>query len=361
MARIALLARALDRPGGAEKSMLTLKRHLEQTHGHRVHLFGIGSGTQSNGERTAVPLLFRRRLYVPAAVGRLGRYTEGFLRFYKKVRRFNPDIVISQHELALVGARLRSIEQVSHILLFRDFEMCGQTIEADRHPVGKAAEKTLWPITYPLVNYIIQNTDVAIANSQFISKTYKNEWNIDSEVIYPFVEIEDYNVSGAGDQILHVTPTKEKGIDITMGVAEQLPDIEFLVVGGKVTSEIKHQMSKHINVTYMGYCEDMRTIYRQTKLTLMPSRWNEPFGRIPIESGASGIPTVCSNSGGLPEAAGINELVVDSENPNDYTTVVELALNNYGKFRDLARKNAERKRASVELQKFDRVLKSIQI
>jgi len=110
----------------------------------------------------------------------------------------------------------------------------------------------------------------------------------------------------------------------------------------------------------MGYCEDMRTIYRQTKLTLIPSRWNEPFGRIPIESGSERNPTVCSNSVDF-QAAGINELVVDSENPNDYTTVVELALNNYGKFRDLARKNAERKRASVELQKFDRVLKSIQI
>ena len=34
---------------------------------------------------------------------------------------------------------------------------------------------------------------------------------------------------------------------------------------------------------------------------MIPSRWEEPLGRVAIESGAAGCATIISNKGGLPE------------------------------------------------------------
>jgi glycosyltransferase involved in cell wall biosynthesis len=45
----------------------------------------------------------------------------------------------------------------------------------------------------------------------------------------------------------------------------------------------------------------MPTLLRATDVTVLPSLWSEPFGRIVIESMACETPVVASRVGGLPE------------------------------------------------------------
>lgn len=55
----------------------------------------------------------------------------------------------------------------------------------------------------------------------------------------------------------------------------------------------------------------MRTVYRDAKLVLVPSRCAEGWGRVVSEAQVSGIPALASNLGGLPESVGRGGILVD--------------------------------------------------
>ncbi|MBP3529792.1 MAG: glycosyltransferase family 4 protein [Thermoguttaceae bacterium] len=55
------------------------------------------------------------------------------------------------------------------------------------------------------------------------------------------------------------------------------------------------------NLYALQQVDDLREFYRQTRILLAPSLWNESFGRVAVEAGLNGIPVVCSNRGALPE------------------------------------------------------------
>ncbi len=65
------------------------------------------------------------------------------------------------------------------------------------------------------------------------------------------------------------------------------------------------------NVTCLDWSTDMAGVFDRTRILLMPSLWEEPFGRLPIEAGACGIPTIASARGGLPESVGDGGILID--------------------------------------------------
>lgn len=66
------------------------------------------------------------------------------------------------------------------------------------------------------------------------------------------------------------------------------------------------------NVKYVGWIGDLREIYADTKILLVPSIWPEPFGRLAVEAMASGIPIIASRTDGLPEVVGDAGILVDN-------------------------------------------------
>ena len=60
----------------------------------------------------------------------------------------------------------------------------------------------------------------------------------------------------------------------------------------------------------------MRTIYRETRILLVPSQWeDETWGRVVTEAQFSGIPVVASDRGGLPESTGPGGIVLPHDAP----------------------------------------------
>jgi glycosyltransferase involved in cell wall biosynthesis len=54
-------------------------------------------------------------------------------------------------------------------------------------------------------------------------------------------------------------------------------------------------------VHFIGHVADPRDVYRSADVTVLPSEWNEPFGRTIIESMSCGTPVVATRVGGIPE------------------------------------------------------------
>lgn len=58
-------------------------------------------------------------------------------------------------------------------------------------------------------------------------------------------------------------------------------------------------IEKHVH--FLGHVTDVISVYEGSDVTLLPSLWSEPFGRVIIESMACGTPAVASRTGGIPE------------------------------------------------------------
>jgi len=96
-----------------------------------------------------------------------------------------------------------------------------------------------------------------------------------------------------------------KGVSIFKKIAALLPDHKFLLVG-------KSYENKTIgNITYHEFVDNPISLYEKARIILVPSVWEEAFGRVSVEAQALGIPAIVSNRGGLPETVVSHEYVID--------------------------------------------------
>jgi glycosyltransferase involved in cell wall biosynthesis len=116
---------------------------------------------------------------------------------------------------------------------------------------------------------------------------------------------------------LPVTPTilcaarlvKEKGVQILLQamplVIKELPDTRLLIAGDGSYRPILEQTSESLGigdkVSFLGWLkpEDLKGVYANTSLFVLPSIWEEGLGMVFVEAGLMGRPVVASDRGGI--------------------------------------------------------------
>jgi len=173
----------------------------------------------------------------------------------------------------------------------------------------------------------VKNAETVIANSSFVANSIAERYGVEPEIIYPPIQFKDYCVEKSGNQIVMINPrTKYKGGDIFLDLATEWSEEEFLIVGN-MYKEMRRQIAEMDNVDTLGWCDDMREAYRRAKVVVVPSRYEEPFGRVAAEPMVSGIPVVVSNRGGLPEVVGdAGEVVSDIESTARWRESIQRAI-----------------------------------
>ena len=161
-----------------------------------------------------------------------------------------------------------------------------------------------------------------IANSHFTAQRYNKAFGIQSTVIPPLFRRESYLSVADGEFVTFVNPHPLKGLDIALALAERLPDIPFNFVSGwALSAEDQQRLDGRLkgmpNVVLRARTRDMREVYRQTRVLIAPSRWEEAWGRIVSEAQFSGIPVVATRIGGLPESVGPGGILIDKDAPID--------------------------------------------
>jgi glycosyltransferase involved in cell wall biosynthesis len=140
-------------------------------------------------------------------------------------------------------------------------------------------------------------------------------------VVPPVFRRTDYATRVTGAMVTFINPVAVKGVDLALQIAALCPQIPFAFVRGwplGVTQEarLKRKIRRLGNVVLLDRRTDMRTIYRDTRILLVPSQWeDETWGRVVSEAQFSGIPVVASDRGGLPEVVGPGGLILGHDAP----------------------------------------------
>ncbi|WP_020576962.1 glycosyltransferase family 4 protein [Actinopolymorpha alba] len=145
--------------------------------------------------------------------------------------------------------------------------------------------------------FLRRRCDLAIFNSHWLSAEFP-EYTRPRLVTYPLIDPAEYRTQ-PGPAVTLVNLGPWKGSDIFYALAEEFPDVPFLGVLGYDEPDVRDLP----NVTVSPSVDDMRPVYSQTRILLMPSK-SESFGRCAVEAAASGIPTIAAPTDGLREALG---------------------------------------------------------
>ena len=99
---------------------------------------------------------------------------------------------------------------------------------------------------------------------------------------------------------------KSKGYDIfgkaIINILNNYPDWKAIVIGDEPREE---HVFKHKNLKILGF-QKYNTVTRwfiKSDISVVCSRWNEPFGRTALEASSAGCAVIITNKGGLKEAS----------------------------------------------------------
>jgi glycosyltransferase involved in cell wall biosynthesis len=153
------------------------------------------------------------------------------------------------------------------------------------------------------------------ANSNFTAERIFNSLNIVCPVIPPLIRTDRYITNTSRKHVTFVNPHPFKGCEIVVQLAKLNPLIPFVFqeawpLTDEYKSELLGKLKEIRNVEFRAPTSDMRTLYSTTKVLIMPSQYEEAWGRVANEAQLSGIPVIASNRGGIPQAVGDGGIII---------------------------------------------------
>jgi glycosyltransferase involved in cell wall biosynthesis len=106
--------------------------------------------------------------------------------------------------------------------------------------------------------------------------------------------------------------------------ASQFKNVAKFLVAGKGDPDYVDQIKarfRNAKCVFLGHVVP-QLLFDQIDVLVVPSLWNEPMGRVPLEAASAGIPSIVANRGGLPETVthGVTGFVFD---PSDSLSLAE--------------------------------------
>ncbi len=262
-------------------------------------------------------------------------YFVNFINYYRIYRFFKKnkyDLVIANCSTS-IGAVNAVVDNNCPVIYYIHDEFSLNIRPEYSTPVGltnNVLRKIKWLAEYPFFKFhchkssqALNRANVVIANSKFIANKLALQEGIEASVIYPFTPTFNKSMFSDCDKkyISMVGGSIVKGVETFIEIARIMPNYQFLIVGRNYK---EHSVG---NVTYRPFYEDVEQLYKVSHLLLVPSIWQEAFGKVSIEAASYGIPVIVSSRGGLPETVPDSNLVInDYKNAAAWKLAIEKVL-----------------------------------
>lgn len=150
----------------------------------------------------------------------------------------------------------------------------------------------------------VTHLDKILVNSSNVSERVKKYYNLDAEILYPFVDTKTFRFIGQGDFYLSTARLdKIKRVDLIIKAFIEMPEKKLIIASdGPDRNNLINLAKKAKNISFFGYVSDekLRDLYGRCMATIYLS-YKEDFGMIPLESMAAGKPCIATNEGGFRE------------------------------------------------------------
>ena len=109
-------------------------------------------------------------------------------------------------------------------------------------------------------------------------------------------------------------------------ILNRYPDWKAIVIGDEKREKI---ILNHDNAKILGFKKhsEVLKIFAKTSITVVCSRWEEPFGRTSLEASANGCAVIITNKGGLPETV-TDAKILNSLSVNNLVKTLEQLIKN---------------------------------
>ena len=233
-----------------------------------------------------------------------------------KIKDENFDI-IEIHNRPLIFNYLKKEVKSKYILYFHNdpLSMKGSISRNERLELLNKLEKIIFVSNW-VRNRFFRNID-----KKLIHKT---------EVVYPSID-KIKKIHSKEKKIIFVGKLNvSKGYDIyrdaIIKILDEFNDWKACSIGDE---DRERPVIKHKNHNEMGFLEHKNVLknLNKSEIAVVPSRWEEPFGRTALESSSRGCATIISDRGGLPETTD-DAFILKKINKTEIIKNLEKLINN---------------------------------
>jgi glycosyltransferase involved in cell wall biosynthesis len=203
------------------------------------------------------------------------------------------------------------------------------------------------PITQAKQLYQVGVRDFACCSSFLANKltlSLPTDERIRIDVIFNAFDHSRYmvNEKSSGQYVTFINPVRQKGVGLALDIAGSLPEVSFLFVKGWRCRREKFapviSASRRLrNITIREATRDMKSVYRDTRVLLMPSQVEEGAGRVITEAQINAIPVIGSNLGGIPETIGDGGVLLPHNDSVAWSETIRKLLCNPDEWQKLSR------------------------
>jgi len=149
----------------------------------------------------------------------------------------------------------------------------------------------------------VSRVDYFIAISNYIAKRIKRVYNRKSTVIYPPVDVDEFELCTKKDTFYlaasRMVPYKK--LDVIVEAFSLMQDKKLVVIGdGPEFKKIKKKATRNVELLGYQYHDTLKKYLQKAKAFIFAAE--EDFGILPVESQACGTPVIAYGKGGVREA-----------------------------------------------------------
>lgn len=146
--------------------------------------------------------------------------------------------------------------------------------------------------------------------------------------------------------------TEEKGFYDFIHISQDMPEYEFRVAGDK--QGINMELSNNIRLLGKLDKEELKELYKNSKLVLFLSKWYEPFGLILIEAMKYSVPVISYKIGATSEIIEDNKtgFLVEKGNIQKIEEKIKELLDNSSLYNNIVKLGRERVEAQYSVEKY---------
>ena len=237
-------------------------------------------------------------------------------KLIKKFKKQNYDLIEVHNRPLILREIIKSI-QARYIMYFHNdpLSMKGSKSIKERLDIISNVEKIIFVSEWAQKRFFIDLDD------KLKTKT---------EVVYPSVHPKK-RIKKKENYITFIGKLNEsKGYDLfsesIVKILDEFPKWKAFSLGDEDRRKI---FIKHRNHHELGFIKHSQVLnlLDKTAISVVPSKWEEPFGRTALEATSRGCATIISNKGGLPETTN-NAIILKTLDSNSLYKLIKVLIKN---------------------------------